>query len=453
MFDVIVIGGGAAGFYSAIHIAEARPDLKIAILERGKEVLGKVKVSGGGRCNVTHAEFDPGELVKNYPRGEKELLGPFHTYCSGDTLAFFEKRGIPLKIESDGRMFPVSDSSQTIIDCFLNEADRLGIRILRHSAVIDIRCREAMQCVPTVTDNPSTNTPHDAPTSNEKKSMVWEIESIKHTYHAKKIVVATGSNPKIWKLLKKLGHSLEPAVPSLFTFNIKDKRIKGIQGVSTHAEVDVLEQRLFNPKITIKLRSQEAEKPLMTSEGPLMITHWGMSGPAILKLSAWGAKLLNDMKYRFRIRINWLPEYSTEGLVGLFMQIKEIEAKKTVLRTKAVDVPRRLWTNLVRASGIGEAEKWAEVTKTQLETLAQQLTHCEFQVDGKSTFKEEFVTAGGINLKEIDFKTFGSKILPGLFFAGEVIDVDAITGGFNFQNAWTSGYIAAQGIAAGRFEP
>ncbi|HZJ19697.1 MAG TPA: NAD(P)/FAD-dependent oxidoreductase [Pricia sp.] len=453
MFDVIVIGGGAAGFYSAIHIAEARPDLKIAILERGKEVLGKVKVSGGGRCNVTHAEFDPGELVKNYPRGEKELLGPFHTYCSGDTMAFFEKRGIPLKIESDGRMFPVSDSSQTIIDCFLNEADRLGIRILRHSAVIDIRCREAMQCVPTVTDNPSTNTPHDAPTSNEKKSMVWEIESIKHTYHAKKIVVATGSNPKIWKLLKKLGHSLEPAVPSLFTFNIKDKRIKGIQGVSTHAEVDVLEQRLFNPKITIKLRSQEAEKPLMTSEGPLMITHWGMSGPAILKLSAWGAKLLNDMKYRFRIRINWLPEYSTEGIVGLLMQIKEIEAKKTVLRTKAVDVPRRLWTNLVRASGIGEAEKWAEVTKTQLETLAQQLTQCEFQVDGKSTFKEEFVTAGGINLKEIDFKTFGSKILPGLFFAGEVIDVDAITGGFNFQNAWTSGYIAAQGIAAGRFEP
>lgn len=432
MYDVIIIGGGAAGFYSAIHIAEARPELKIAILERGKEVLGKVKVSGGGRCNVTHAEFDPGELVKNYPRGEKELLGPFHTYGSGDTMAFFEKRGIPLKIESDGRMFPVSDSSQTIIDCFLNEADRLGIRVLRHSAVIDIRR--------------GTDAMHDVSTADENKSVLWEVESIKHTYHAKKIVVATGSNPKIWKLLKKLGHTLEPAMPSLFTFNIKDKRIKGIQGVSTHAEVDVLEQRTFNPKITIKLRSRETEKPLMTSEGPLMITHWGMSGPAILKLSAWGAKLLNEMKYRFRIKVNWLPAYSVEGVIGLFMQIKEIEAKKTVFRTKAVDVPRRLWTNLVRASGIGETEKWADVTKTQLENLSYQLTQCEFLVEGKSTFKEEFVTAGGVTLKEIDFKTFESKILPGLYFAGEVIDVDAITGGFNFQNAWTGGYIAAQGI-------
>ncbi len=448
MYDVLVIGGGAAGFYAAIHIAEARPDLKIAILERGKEVLGKVKVSGGGRCNVTHAEFDPGELVKNYPRGEKELLGPFHTHCSGDTMAFFEKRGIPLKIESDGRMFPVSDSSQTIIDCFLNEADRLDVRVLRHSAVVDIRYKNATkQGIPTGVDNPDLNAPHGVPISKETKSMVWEIESIKHTYHAKKIVVATGSNPKIWKLLKKLGHSLEPAVPSLFTFNIKDKRIAGIHGVSTHAAVDVLEQRLFNPKITIKLRSREAEKPLMTSEGPLMITHWGMSGPAILKLSAWGAKLLNEMKYRFQIRVNWLPEYSVEGLIGLLMQIKEIEAKKTVLRTKAVDVPRRLWTNLVRASGIGEAEKWADVTKVHLENLANQLTQGEFLVEGKSTFKEEFVTAGGVNLKEIDFKAFESKILPGLYFAGEVIDVDAITGGFNFQNAWTSGFIAAQAIA------
>jgi len=431
MFDVIIIGGGAAGFYSAIHIAEAQPDLKIAILERGKEVLGKVKVSGGGRCNVTHAEFDPGELVKNYPRGEKELLGPFHTYCSGDTMAFFEKRGIPLKIESDGRMFPVSDSSQTIIDCFLNETDRLGIRVLRHSAVTDIRHgRDAMHGV----------------SSEEDEKSIWEIESIKHTYHAKKLVIATGSNPKIWKLLKKLGHSLEPAVPSLFTFNIKDKRIDGIQGVSTYAEVDVLEPRTFNPKITINLRSKVTEKALMSSDGPLMITHWGMSGPAILKLSAWGAKLLNDMKYRFRIRVNWLPEYSAEGLLGLLMEIKEVEAKKTVLRTKAVDVPRRLWTNLVRASGMEEAEKWADVTKIQLENLAHQLTQGEFSVDGKSTFKEEFVTAGGVNLKEIDFKTFESKILPGLFFAGEVIDVDAITGGFNFQNAWTGGYIAAQGV-------
>jgi len=425
MFDVIVIGGGAAGFYSAIHIAEARPELKIAILERGKEVLGKVKVSGGGRCNVTHAEFDPQELVKNYPRGQKELRGPFHSYCTGDTVAFFEKRGIPLKIESDGRMFPVSDSSQTIIDCFLNEADRLGVCVLKHSAVADIRYN----------------------TSTKTKAYVWEVESIKSTYQARKIIVATGSNPKIWKLLEKLGHSLEPAVPSLFTFNIKDKRIDGIMGVSTDAAVDVLEPRLYNPKISIKLRSRVVEKTLMSSDGPLLITHWGMSGPAILKLSAWGAKLLNEMKYRFRIRINWLPDYHTEGVIGLLMHIKDIEAKKTVLRTKAVDVPRRLWTNLVRASNIENTEKWADLPKTKLEKLASQLTQCEFQVDGKSTFKEEFVTAGGVNLKEIDFRTFESKILPGMYFAGEVIDVDAITGGFNFQNAWTGGYIAAQAIA------
>ena len=448
MFDVIVIGGGAAGFYAAIHIAEARPDLKIAILERGKEVLGKVKVSGGGRCNVTHAEFDPGELVKNYPRGEKELLGPFHTYCSGDTMDFFEKRGISLKIESDGRIFPVSDSSQTIIDCFLNEADRLRVRVLRHSAVIDIRYKNtAMDGIPVEADHTDLNAKDGVPISKETESMVWEVTSIKHTYYAKKIVVATGSNPKIWMLLKNLGHTLVPAVPSLFTFNIKDKRIAGIPGVSTYAAVDVLEQRLFNPKITIKLRSQEAEKPVMTSEGPLMITHWGMSGPAILKLSAWGAKLLNEMKYRFRIRVNWLPEYSVEGIIGLLMQIKEVEAKKTVLRTRAVDVPRRLWTNLVRASGIGETEKWADVTKVHLEYLANQLTQGEFLVEGKSTFKEEFVTAGGVNLKEIDFKTFESKILPGLYFAGEVINVDAITGGYNFQNAWTGGFIAAKAIA------
>lgn len=453
MHDVIIIGGGAAGFYAGIHIAEARPDLKIAILERGKEVLGKVKVSGGGRCNVTHAEFDPGELSKNYPRGEKELLGPFHSYCTGDTVAFFEERGIPLKIESDGRMFPESDSSQTIIDCFLGEAERLGIRVLKHSAVTNIRRHhrknvesdgsrpgKESSALPQTTDSGQTQE------IGENVGPNWEIQSIKHTYYAKKIVVATGSNPKIWKLMEKLGHTIQPPVPSLFTFNIKDKRISGIQGVSTEASVEVLEQRRLNPRITIQLKSKEAEKPLLTSEGPLLITHWGMSGPAILKLSAWGARLLNEMGYQFRLRVNWLPEYSTEGILGLFMHIKEIEAKKTVLRTKAVDVPRRLWTNLVRASAIDKAEKWAEVTKIQLENLARQLTQCEFQVDGKSTFKEEFVTAGGIYLREINFKTFESKVLPGLYFAGEVIDVDAITGGFNFQNAWTGGYIVARGI-------
>ncbi len=422
MFDVLIIGGGAAGFYAAIHIAEANPKLKIAILERGKEVLSKVKVSGGGRCNVTHAEFDPKELTTNYPRGEKEMLGPFHAYCSGDTVQFFEKRGIPLKIEEDGRMFPVTNSSQTIIDCFLNEVDRYGIKVLRGSSVTDIKAITI---------------------ANESS---WQVRSIKGVYQAKKILVATGSNPKIWELLQRLGHNIEPPIPSLFTFNIADGRIDGIQGISTPARVEVLERKASKHKITIALGSKGADEILLSAEGPLLITHWGVSGPAILKLSAWGAKILNEKNYRFTIRVNWLPEYYEGSVIDLLMEIKEIEAKKTILRTKAVDLPRRLWTSLVKASGIAADLTWGDVTKEQLQNLADQLTKCEFQVDGKSTFKEEFVTAGGVNLKEINFKTFESKLLPNLYFAGEVINVDAITGGFNFQNAWTGGYIAAKAI-------
>ena len=422
MFDVLIIGGGAAGFYAAIHVAKADSSLKIGILERGKEVLSKVKVSGGGRCNVTHAEFDPSELVKNYPRGEKELLGPFHTYCSGDTVAFFEERGVALKIEEDGRMFPVSNSSQTIIDCFLKEIDQLGIQVLKHSSVVGIASIE------------------------KENKKLWKVTSIKKTYYCKKLLIASGSNPKVWKMIESLGHSIEPPTPSLFTFNIKDDRIKGIPGLSTNAQVEVLPKKIFQSKITIQLNSKVNEKSLLASEGPVLITHWGISGPAILKLSAWGAKLLNDYGYKFRIRINWLPDYHAESIIDLLFEIKEVEAKRTVLRTKAVDIPRRLWTNLVRASGIPEDMKWADVTKELLQNLANQLTCCEFNVDGKSTFKEEFVTAGGVVLKEINFKTFESKLCPNLFFAGEVINVDAITGGFNFQNAWTSGYIAAQGI-------
>jgi len=422
MFDLLVIGGGAAGFYAAIHVAEENPDLKIGILERGKEVLNKVKVSGGGRCNVTHAEFDPRELVKNYPRGEKELLGPFHKYCTGDTVSFFEERGIALKIEDDGRMFPTTNSSQTIIDCFLTEASRLGIQVLKHSTVTKF-CKVDIE--------------------DEK---VWEVTSIKKTYRGKKLLMAAGSSPKIWKMLEDLGLAIVPPIPSLFTFNIKDKRIKGIPGLSTHARVEVYKKNILSSKITIKLRSQVANSALLTSEGPLLITHWGMSGPAILKLSAWGAKLLNECNYNFAIRVNWLPDYHEESVLSLLMEIKEVETKKTILRTRAFEIPRRLWTNLVRASDIFEDEKWADVTKEKLQKLAAQLTNCEFDVTGKSTFKEEFVTAGGVDLKEIDFKTMQSKLIPDLYFAGEIINVDAITGGFNFQNAWTTGYLASKGI-------
>jgi len=413
MYDVLVIGGGAAGFYSAIHIAEGLPNLRIAILERGKEVLTKVRVSGGGRCNVTHAQFDPKELSTNYPRGEKELLGPFHSYASGDTVGFFEERGIALKIEDDGRMFPTSNSSQTIIDCFTTEADRLGIEVHTRCAVVGLEV--------------GTGVDYNC----------WHVRTHADILKTRYVLMATGSNPKMWDLLDQLGHTIVQPVPSLFTFNITDERIADIPGLSTMAEVTVLDKKLLGSKVN--------KDGTLVSEGPLLITHWGMSGPAILKLSAWGARLLKQYNYSFQISLNWVPEYHPEGVLDLFMEVKQVE-RKTVSRTKVLEVPKRLWKNLVRASGISDTETWPEVSKQQLQQLAEQLTHGVFQVNGKSTFKEEFVTAGGVELKEINFKTYESKLLPRLFLAGEIINVDAITGGFNFQNAWTGGYLAAQGI-------
>ena len=413
MYDVLVIGGGAAGFYSAIHIAEGLPNLRIAILERGKEVLTKVRVSGGGRCNVTHAQFDPKELSTNYPRGEKELLGPFHSYASGDTVGFFEERGIALKIEDDGRMFPTSNSSQTIIDCFTTEADRLGIEVHTRCAVVGLEV--------------GTGVDYNC----------WHVRTHADILKTRYVLMATGSNPKMWDLLHQLGHTIVQPVPSLFTFNITDERIADIPGLSTMAEVTVLDKKLLGSKVN--------KDGTLVSEGPLLITHWGMSGPAVLKLSAWGARLLKQYNYSFQISVNWVPEYHPEGVLDLFMEVKQVE-RKTVSRTKVLEIPKRLWKNLVRASGISDTETWPEVSKQQLQQLAEQLTHGVFQVNGKSTFKEEFVTAGGVELKEINFKTYESKLLPRLFLAGEIINVDAITGGFNFQNAWTGGYLAAQGI-------
>ncbi|TJY37865.1 BaiN/RdsA family NAD(P)/FAD-dependent oxidoreductase [Pontimicrobium aquaticum] len=399
-YDVIIVGGGAAGFFAAINIAEQNPKLKVTILERGKEGLHKVRVSGGGRCNVTHAEFIPSELVLNYPRGEKELLGPFHQFMTGDTIEWFEKRGVELKIEEDGRMFPITDSSQTIIDCFLNEAKKHQVEVLYNHSVKSI----------------------------QKEENYWQLETSQGNFFSKKLLIATGSNTKIWQLLEGLGHTILQPVPSLFTFDIKDERIKDIPGVvAQNVEVKVLETNLW-------------------SEGPLLITHVGMSAPSILKLSAFGAIELAKRNYKFKIEVNFIRQ-SLEDCLDNLKEFKQEFAKKTVYKSTQFELPKRLWQKLVLASNMNRETRWADLNKGQLENLASQLTQAVFSVDGKSTFKEEFVTAGGVNLKEINFRTFESKLHNNLYFAGEVINIDAITGGFNFQNAWTGAYIAAKAMS------
>ena len=400
-FDIIIVGGGAAGFFAAINIAERNPKLKIAILERGKNVLEKVRISGGGRCNVTHAVFEPNQLVKNYPRGERELRGPFHQFDTNDTIDWFKKHGVSLKTEADGRMFPESNSSQTIIDCFLNATSKLKIEVLSLQSVQSIYKSESQE------------------------NFFWKIDTQSSQFVCKSLVIATGSNPKIWDLLQHMNHNIVSAVPSLFTFNIKDPRIKDLMGVSANVSVKIKDTKL-------------------ASSGPLLITHWGMSGPAILKMSAWGARILFDKNYRFIIIINWLKDISREECEQLLKDLKLENAKKLVSKKSPFEITTRLWEQLVLASGIETETKWADLNKTQIQNLAKQLTAAHFSVNGKSTFKEEFVTAGGLDLRDINFKTMESKAHKNLYFAGEVMNIDAVTGGFNFQNAWTSGWLVAQ---------
>ncbi len=397
--DIIIIGGGAAGFFAAINIAKQAPHLNVAILERGQTGLAKVKVSGGGRCNVTHAEFIPSELVQNYPRGERELLGPFHQFMTGDTMAWFEERGVALNIEEDGRIFPASNSSQTIIDCFLSEAEQYKVDILYSHALKTLT----------------------------HKGNQFQLDTTQGHFCANKIVIATGSNAKIWDLLEGLGHKVAQAVPSLFTFKINDARIKDIPGVvAEQVEVKILGTNLH-------------------SEAPLLITHWGMSAPAILKLSAFGALEIAKRDYQFQIQVNFIRESFNDCLEAL-KHSKLALAKKAVFKSTQFNLPKRLWQKLVLAAHISEEGRWADLNKIQIEALTRELTQAVFHVQGKTTFKEEFVTAGGIALNEINFKTFESKRMPGLYFAGEVLDIDAITGGFNFQNAWTGAYIVSQNI-------
>ena len=397
MNQVIIIGGGAAGYFTAINAKEKKPELEIVILEKGKEVLQKVKISGGGRCNVTHACFDPKELVEFYPRGGKELLGPFHQFMTGDTFEWFENRGVPLKIEDDNRVFPQANTSQAIIDCFQKAVDTLGIKVLKNHGVNSV--------------------------SREENK--WIVKTKEQIFEADKLVIAAGSSKKVWQLCERIDHTIIAPVPSLFTFNIKDKRLIDLLGTSV-------------PNATVKIRNTKLE-----ASGPLLITHWGMSGPAVLKLSAFGARILADKNYQYNVEVNWLSRPTTKVLNILLNLKKKAPRKTVILKSPFTEISRRLWERFVVASEIQSTQNWADLNSRQLENLANQLTKGVFNANGRTTFKDEFVTAGGVDLKEVNFKRFESKKHKNLFFVGEVLNIDAVTGGFNFQNAWTGGAICA----------
>jgi hypothetical protein len=396
--NIAIIGGGAAGFFAAITCAETNPDCRVTIFERGKAVLEKVRVSGGGRCNVTHACFEPRELVKFYPRGNRELLGPFMQFGPEDTVDWFGRRGVMLKTESDGRMFPITDDSQTIVDCLTRAAHKAGVTVLTSTRV------EKTEPLP------------------EGK---WRVGSVVFD----KVMVATGSTPAVWEWLRELGHTIVTPVPSLFTFNTKDTRLRELAGVSV-------------PKATVSIPGTK-----LSAEGPLLVTHWGLSGPAVLRVSAWGARELHSMDYKFPLEVNFSGEKNMPALEALLISLKQELAKKTVMANPLQPIPTRLWQRLTEAAGITAERRWADLNKVELQQLCAQTGRASFQITGKSTFKEEFVTAGGVSLKELNFKTFESRVCPNLFLAGEVLDIDAITGGFNFQAAWTGGFLAGTAMA------
>ena len=406
---LIVIGGGAAGFFCAVNAARMDRSLKVTIIEKSNKLLSKVKISGGGRCNVTHACFDIAEMSKRYPRGQHFVKKAFHQFFTTDITNWFEERGVKLKTEGDGRMFPVTDSSQTIINCLLQEANKFGVEILMNREVKKVETHLS--------------------TFNLQLSTGGNIS-------ADFVCVASGGYPKssMFDWLKEPGHTIEEPVPSLFTFNLPNHPITKLMGVSVEkAKVKIL-------PIAIGTKLEE--------EGPLLITHWGLSGPAVLRLSAWGARELKIMNYELRIIINWVPRYSEESLRKRFQELRSENASQKVINKNSIGLPSRLWEFLAEQSGIKNEWRWADLPATEQNRLIKNLCSYECEVKGKTTFKEEFVTAGGIKLNEVDANTMMSKKVPNLFLAGEVLDVDGITGGFNFQHAWTSGWVAAKAIAS-----
>ncbi len=408
--SVVIVGGGAAGFFAAIACAEklgARGE--VTLYEATAHPLAKVRVSGGGRCNVTHACFEPRELVKKYPRGGRELLGAFHRWQPRDMIAWLAERGVETKTEADGRMFPVTDDSATIVDCLMAAAAKAGVRLVSSMGV-----RKAER------------------TNREgEPSSFWVTLTDSSGVRADRLLLATGGNRSSagFMIAEALGHAIEPLVPSLFTFHIDDARLVGLSGVAVeNAVVSV-------PGTKLK------------TDGPMLVTHWGLSGPAILKLSAWGARELAAQNYEFPLTINWAPPHTRESLTRELAAVREKNPKKQIATWSPLAMPQRLWERLVSAAGIAPATPWAQVGNAALTTLAAQLTAAELPVVGKSTFKDEFVTCGGVRLSEVDFKTMESRLCPGLHFAGEVLDIDGVTGGFNFQSAWTTGWLAGEGMA------
>ncbi len=400
---LVVVGGGAAGFFCAVNAARLNPQLKVTIVEKTTKLLSKVKVSGGGRCNVTHACFDITAMSKKYPRGSNFIKKTFHHFFTTDTIEWFKERGVRLKEEKDGRMFPITDSSQTIVDCLLDEVNKYGVEIVMNAEVKNIINQDGVFHIK-VSDSRLLNCDY--------------------------LCIASGGYPKssMFEWLKELGHSIEEPVPSLFTFNMPGHPIRELMGVSVE-------------NARIKITGSKLEQ-----SGPLLITHWGLSGPAVLKLSAWGARELAMKNYDFKILINWLPEYNEQQLTEKFQSLRLEIASQKIYNKNQFGLPNRLWEFLLNCSGISPEKRWTDLPSKEANKMIKNLCNCEFNVKGKTTFKEEFVTAGGIKLNEIDHNTMMSKKVPNLFFAGEVMDVDGVTGGFNFQHAWTSGFIAAKAI-------
>ena len=398
--EVAVIGGGAAGFFAAISCKTHHPGAKVTVYEKSDKLLAKVKISGGGRCNVTHACFSISELSKNYPRGEKHLKKAFGYFSVKDTVAWFEGRGVKLKTETDNRMFPISNNSQTIIDCLMKETQKLGISVQLHQPILAI----------------------------EKETDGFQLLlKDERSIHPDKIIIASGGSPKLsgFNWLQKLGHSIEPPVPSLFTFNMPQEQITNLMGVTANA-------------VSVHIQGTKLKQ-----EGPLLITHWGMSGPAVLKLSAWGARILHDLNYRFTVQVNWLGKNEHEVREQLSAELEELKKRK-MANKNPFQLANRLWLFLLEKAEINADTPWGDVGKTKLNKLLNTLLNDEYRVEGKTTFKEEFVTCGGVSLQEVDMNTMQSKVCSGLYFAGEVLDIDGITGGFNFQAAWTTGYIAGK---------